>query len=175
MLATLAPGRLRRVPEDAVALLRGCHDRIRSYLALAQRLAAARGSPEAEVAEAAEQVRRYFASAFLLHVRDEEELVFPLLKGLEPEVDTALARVCEEHGAHELGVSRLIAASGLLAASPGRLPELGPEIAEAAGALAPQMDEHLRCEEALLFPAFERLLDTELRARAFEEMRRRRR
>ncbi len=115
-------------PEDAVALLLECHDRIRSFLAMAGRIAAAGPGERDGVAEAAARVARYFRQALPLHARDEEDSILPRLRGADPEVDAALADMEREHGEHEVPLAALVAACESLAAEPSRLPELAPSL-----------------------------------------------
>jgi iron-sulfur cluster repair protein YtfE (RIC family) len=171
MLATI--GR-KPPPTDAVDLLVECHGRIRDRLALARRLTTAGDRPPAEIAEAAEGVRKYFSSSFLTHVRDEHELVVRLLRGFEPAVDAALAAMEEEHEQHELPIARLIATAGQLASAPERLAALRPELTEIVDTLEALLPPHLAREEELVFPAFRRLLLPERQADVAAEMRRRR-
>ncbi len=77
---------------DAVGLLLECHERIRSFLALARRIAEVGPSAPGTVPEAAARVRRYFTEALPLHARDEEESILPRLRGLDPTVDAPRRR-----------------------------------------------------------------------------------
>src|SRR5512132_579542 len=97
-------------PDDAVGLLLECHDRIRSFLALARRVAQAGPAERDGVAEAAARVRRYFAEALPLHARDEEESILPRLRGREPAVDAELAAMEREHREHGPPLAALVAA-----------------------------------------------------------------
>lgn len=170
MLHTL--GR-RAAAADPASMLLECHGRIRRFLETARRLAAAEETPAPEVAEAAEAVRRYFVSAYPLHVRDEEELIVPRLRGTDPAVDAALAAMEREHGDHELPVSRLIATCRLLADDPGRLPALRGELAAIVADLTASLGPHLGREEAVILPALQRLPAAD-QARLLAEMRERR-
>lgn len=161
-------------PEDAVGLLLECHDRIRSFLALAARIAAAGPSEGGGVADAAARVARYFREALPLHARDEEESILPRLRGREPAVDVALAEMEREHRAHGPPLEALVAACDALAANPSRLATVAPALAEATGALAAHFDVHLRREEAVVFPAMRRLLAEADDAAIVRELRARR-
>ncbi len=148
-------------------LLLECHDRIRSFLLLSRRLAAAQ-DPDG-VAEAAARVVRYFTEALPLHARDEEESLRPRLAGLDPALDVALATMLREHAEHEAPLGALVAACRELARDPRRQPELAPAIARAADALDAHFVAHLRSEEEIVFPAVRRLLpERELAANARE-------
>jgi len=138
---------------DLLDKLLACHERIRSFTSLAQRLAASTDTPLEEVRAAAASVRRYFVEALPKHVREEEELVAAQLRGRSAELDAALAAMSHEHGAHEPVVARLVATCSALEASPERLPELARELATIADALATDFAAHLAAEEQLIFPA----------------------
>lgn len=88
-------------PEDAVGLLLECHHRIRTFLALARRIAAAGPGDRGDVADSAARVTRYFTQALPLHARDEEESVLPRLRGRAADVDVALEVMAREHREHE--------------------------------------------------------------------------
>ena len=160
-------------PVDAVGLLLDCHDRIRSFLALSRRLAeAAPGDPG--IADAAARVARYFREALPLHARDEEESILPRLRGVDPEVDAALAEMEHEHETHGPPLAALVVACDAIAAEPGRLPEFAPELARAVTHLDDHFAAHLRREEAVVFPAMRRLLSPADDAAIVREIRARR-
>jgi iron-sulfur cluster repair protein YtfE (RIC family) len=160
-------------PEDAVGLLLDCHDRIRTFLSLARRVAEA-SSADRDVPEAAARVARYFREALPLHARDEEESILPRLNGADPEVDAALLRMEREHETHGPPLAALIAACDALAAGPSRLPELAPELSAATAALDAHFVVHLRREEDVIFPAMRRLLTPADDAEIVRELRARR-
>ncbi len=161
-------------PDDAVGLLLECHDRIRSFLALARRVAEAGPAERDGVPEAASRVRRYFAEALPLHARDEEESILPRLRGREPAVDAELAAMEREHREHGPPLGALVAACAELSRDPARLDELAPTIGRAAEELERHFGEHLRREEAVIFPALRRLLGPADDAAIVREIRARR-
>jgi hemerythrin-like domain-containing protein len=158
---------------DSVDLLLECHERIRSFLALARRIAEAGPADQEAVAEAAASVRRYFTQALPLHAKDEEESILPRLRGKDPRVDAELEIMAREHAEHERPLGALLEACERLAGNPGRHAELVPAIATATEELERHFAIHLRREEEVIFPAVRRLLDrssdsdivTEIRAR----------
>jgi hemerythrin-like domain-containing protein len=160
-------------PAGAVDLLLECHDRIRSFLALARRIPGAVEDP-ALVAEAAERVRRYFVEALPLHAQDEEESILPRLAGLDPAVDAALATMAREHREHERPLGVLVAECELLSRDPGRLAERAAALARPARELDAHFDVHLRAEETVIFPAVRRVLDPAADLAVVREIRRRR-
>ncbi len=161
-------------PAGAVDLLLECHDRIRSFLALALRIPGARAEDPAMVAEAAGRVRRYFVEALPLHAQDEEESILPRLRGRDPAVDAALDLMAREHAEHERPLGALVAACERVALEPGRHAELAPAIAAATAELERHFSGHLRREEEIIFPALRRLLDARADAEIGREIRARR-
>jgi iron-sulfur cluster repair protein YtfE (RIC family) len=145
------------VRRDVVDMLLACHERIRSFTGLAQRLAGAVEPSDDEVRELAARIRRYFVEALPLHVRDEEELIVPRLAGTSAELDAALAVMASEHATHNAACDRLIAICGLLQRWPEQLPEVAPGLAAVAGELATAFAQHLAAEESVIFPAVARL------------------
>ncbi len=161
-------------PADAVDLLVECHGRIRSFLATAARLGAARDEPHDAIADAARQVRRYFTVALPLHARDEEDSILPRLRGRDPAVDRELATMVREHGEHEAPLLDLTEACAVLVAEPGRHAEVGPAVARAARELQLHFAAHLAREEDVVFAAVRRLLDPAADAEIVREIRGRR-
>lgn len=157
-----------------VVRLSECHGRIRSFLGLAARLAAAPEPPREEVAEAAGRVHRYFAVALPLHVRDEQESIGPRLRGRDRTLDRALLQMEAEHLDHEPAVARLLTLCQTLQADPGRLHALRSDLAGIAAQLDTELDGHLALEEAVVFPAIDRYLEPVVRAAVVAEMRARR-
>lgn len=72
--------------DDPVGLLLACHDRVRHYADLLQRLVAhvGRSGVDDEARTAARAVLRYFDVAAPLHHEDEEKDLYPLLRGRVP-------------------------------------------------------------------------------------------
>ncbi len=171
MLTRLGGG---AVAEDPVGLLLECHQRIRTFAALASRLAAAADAGPDEVRDAAQRVRRYFAEALPLHAEDEEESILPRLRGRDPALDEALATMAREHREHEAPLARVRAACRTLERDPAALPRVAGPLAAAAAELAAHFDQHLAREEAVIFPAMRRLLPASDDAAVVREMRARR-
>jgi iron-sulfur cluster repair protein YtfE (RIC family) len=150
-----------------------CHGRIRELNDLALRLGEAVAPRDQEVADAATRVRRYFAEALPLHVRDEEDSILPRLRGRDPRVDEALERMHREHEEHDPQLARLLAAATALAQSPAQHGQLAPALREAAAELAGAFLPHLRSEEEVIFPALAQL-PPELQETILAEVRARR-
>jgi iron-sulfur cluster repair protein YtfE (RIC family) len=164
----------KAAPGDAVDLALECHERIRSFLALARRIPDAREAAPETIAEAAARVRRYFVEALPLHARDEEDSFLPRLLGRDPEVDRALETMAREHEEHEAPLSALVAACEALSRDPGRLAEVAPGLAAAVQELDAHFAKHLAAEEAVILPAVRRLLDPAADAEIVREIRARR-
>src|SRR5690606_27503113 len=66
---------------DLIDALLECHERIRTFIDVAQRIATSPNAPPEEIREAATRVRRYFDEALPRHVADEEQSILPRLAG----------------------------------------------------------------------------------------------
>lgn len=159
---------------DVVDALLDCHGRIRSFTALALRLARAAGPREAEARDAAAAVHRYFSRALPLHARDEEESILPRLRGRDPAVDAALETMHREHLEHEAALGRLLAACAAVMEDPAALPRVAPALEAAAADLERQFGAHLGAEERVLFPALRAHLGRDAHQAILAEMRARR-
>jgi hemerythrin-like domain-containing protein len=159
---------------DVVDLLVDCHGRIRTFLALARRIAEARDAADEEIADASARVRRYFAEALPLHARDEEESVLPRLSGHDPALDAALAAMRAEHADHEPPLGRLLEACATLAREPAALERVRAALLAATEELERHFAGHLEAEERVVFPAIRAHLDAATRARMAAELRERR-
>jgi iron-sulfur cluster repair protein YtfE (RIC family) len=168
MLTHIVP---RTIADAAVALLLEGHGRIRAFTELAARLAAADGTPEVEVAEVAAAVRRYFAEAFPLHARDEEESLLPRLAGRDRRVDAALVTIHREHARQVAVIARVVGLCAELITSPGRHVALAPALGRAAALLREHFARHLALEEDVVFPALQALVPEGARAEIACELR----
>ncbi len=155
MLTRLGSG---PAPEDAVGMLLECHGRIREFVGMARRLAAARGEDAQAVRDAAGRVRRYFTDALPLHAQDEEESVLPRLRGREAGLDRELEAMAGEHRQHEEPLARLVEACGALERDPAQLANVGAALGAAAAELEAAFARHLDREESIIFPAVRRTL-----------------
>jgi iron-sulfur cluster repair protein YtfE (RIC family) len=151
------------------SLILECHQRIRWFAGLAVRLAS-EDAPDAELAEAAGRVHRYFTVALPLHVADEEQSVMPRLLAYAPATAEALANMEREHQAHQERLVRLIPAWAALGFDRrGRRDTLA-----GAAQLRAELETHLTGEERAIVPALARLPVTESDA-LLEEFQARRR
>lgn len=158
---------------DLVDLLADCHQRIRTFLALATRIATNPQAPIDEIRTSAGQVQRYFSLAFPLHLADEEQEIEPRLAGISPDVDKALAQMHAEHALHEPKIARLLELCTLLERDPRLIDAVCDRLAEVATQLTAELDTHLALEERVIFPALAQLPDED-RKSIVEMMRARR-
>jgi iron-sulfur cluster repair protein YtfE (RIC family) len=163
-----------RKPRDVVDMFLECHERIRSFSALAVKLSEARGVEDQELSDAAAQVTRYFAEALPLHAADEDESVLPRLRGQSPEVDLELEEMAREHRELEPRNTQLIELCTQLRDAPERLPELREELATVAKDVREALMIHIEREERVIFPAVRRYLDPETMTAIAQELRARR-
>jgi hemerythrin-like domain-containing protein len=138
-----------------MALLLACHDKVRHFCQLSQRLLAHVGRHGADAAarEAATSVRRYFTIAAPLHHADEEEDLFVALGALG---DAGLQEAMRDLAAEHDELARMWA--GVLpwldALAEGRLPE-GPT--PDVDGFAQRYTRHARREEEAVYPHAARL------------------
>ncbi len=152
-------------------MLTDCHGRIRHFCALGKRLA--EGGPAEQLRDAAVELGRYFGIALPLHIRDEDESVRPRLERLgDAPLSAALATMSAEHKAADAALIELLDAWRLIAATPDET--RCRNTARPAAWLAEHLERHLRDEEAIIFPAIERLPRADQDAIAAEMQARRR-
>ncbi|MEJ7931800.1 hemerythrin domain-containing protein [Ramlibacter sp. AN1015] len=161
--------------EQPFEMLHACHERMQRMLSLLERLrahAAAHGV-DGDVREAARDVMRYFDLAAPHHHLDEELHVFPALRALgNPEIDTMVARLQDEHRRMDADWQAARAVLARLAAGGGEAP--ADDEACALDRFAALYDAHIHSEEAVAYPAAaSRLDDAATRAMGEDMMRRR--
>jgi iron-sulfur cluster repair protein YtfE (RIC family) len=164
----------RRPPElDVVDLLAGCHERIRRFTRLAYRLASSPGVSADEARDTAAQIARYFTAGFPLHIADEDVSIVPRLRGRDPELDLALARMQSDHVDHLELIDRLVACCEIIVRDPRQLATCTRELDTIASRLALELEAHLGLEELVIFDAL-RALPAAEQAAIHSEMRLRR-
>jgi iron-sulfur cluster repair protein YtfE (RIC family) len=163
-----------RGPSDVVDLLLECHQRIRHFLAVADRLAQSQGASHDEIREAAARITRYFSEAFPLHIADEEQSILPRLSGRTPELDAALQGMHREHLEHESQLKTLVELCCELQASPEKLDEVRHSLLSTASMLEKAVSAHLEQEEQIVLPAVRARLTLEEQAAILTELRARR-
>lgn len=154
--------------DDVVGALLACHDRIRAFTALAQRILGSTVAP-IDVADAAARIERYFRVAFPLHVEDEQLSICPRLvaASVTPDVLYATNEMMDEHAPIDALVACLLPRWAALAGDPLELPALAARLAHDTGELDRLLLAHLEREEKVLFPAVrEHLAGDEIAIRA---------
>jgi hemerythrin-like domain-containing protein len=165
--------------EQPFEMLRACHERVQRMLELLERLQAhvARQGADHAAAQAAVDVMRYFDQAAPLHHLDEEEQVFPLALAQGDEaVQSAVARLQQEHGAMDAAWQALRA--GLLQLSAPPPPARDWSDAWCANAAVQDFvalyRAHIAVEEGLVYPCVEAGLSPAVRVSMGQTMARRR-
>lgn len=161
------------VPETLTGLLLACHTRIRRFARLALTVGARPELPAAEVRDAAAQCLRYFTEALPLHVRDEEDSLWPRLAGHSPTLDATMAQMRAQHFAHQVRLDALTSALEAVRQRPNE-PVLHRELAAAASTLETDFEDHLALEESELFPLLDEALSPEAHEAIIRELRARR-
>lgn len=143
--------------ETPVAMLIACHDRVRQYAALTEKLAfhlQAHGADAAAVASA-QSILRYFDIAAPLHHQDEDDDLYPaLLAQAAPDLAGAIAEITAEH--EQLEALWQTVRTALLAVVAGSPKALDLALAQQ---FALRYPAHAAREEAEIFPFAEQILD----------------
>ena len=168
-------------PPDAgfdhpLAVLDGCHARIRSTCRLIEEIAEhLAGSPADDaLREAARGVVRFFDTVGASHHRDEEQDLFPAVVQFVPAAElnatrALVARLRADHARLEVAWSQM--REPLLALATGGDAAIGTG---AASQFATAFDRHILLEESQLLPLARRVLDARLTERIGQRMARRR-
>ncbi len=138
---------------DPFEMLEACHGRIRSFTAVAQRLAS-QEAPPSQVAEAASGVHLYFGTALPLHEQDEEETLWTALRGSAPpaRLETLFDRLVQEHRTIEQVLRELLPQWADLANRPQGLAERRRSLSDLTQELGRAFEPHLAMEEQELYP-----------------------
>lgn len=146
--------------ETAIDALLGCHDRIRHFTQLSQKLARAAGQPAADIAQVAEKVHRYFTVALPLHEADENVSLDPRVRRSVPEerLKEASAEMVRQHKDIDEVVEQLIPMWQTLRQNPDALASLAPALADRSDRLNTLFESHLALEEQTIFPAIREFL-----------------
>lgn len=149
-------------------MLEACHERVRRTLALLERLAAhlpVHGC-DAQAAQAARDVMRYFDIAAPAHHEDEERHVLPLLRAAGDEAFAA--QIEQEH--HELHRQWAVLRRDLAEVAAGTWVGTGPAEFVAWQQYAALYRAHAAAEEAIAFPLARARLDEAALAAMGDEM-----
>ena len=162
--------------EDAVSLLLGCHDRIRHFTEVGERLAQSPQAPATDRAAAARAVLRYYTVALPLHEADENESVYPRLKRALPPGELAHAnqQMVEQHAGIDATIAELVPMWQQIERDPQSQNELGELLRHRTGHLRSLWNAHLALEEEQVIPAMRKYLPPQDLSQIAQEMRDRR-
>ncbi len=145
--------------DEPVALLMACHDRVRHYANLVQKLAVhvRENGADEQARAAAVAIMRYFDVAAPLHHQDEDDDLFPLLFQYgDEELRKKIAAITAEHA--ELGVLWQQVRACLLAIAEGGGASLPEALAET---FAHRYPAHAGVEDEQIYPLAEKLLSAD--------------
>lgn len=156
--ASLAEELQRGSQDDAIALLLGCHQRIRHFTRVAVDLSRWEAPPD-QVQAAARGVHRYYTQALPLHEADENDSIYPRLRAAAPPSELAAANqaMVDQHRGLDTRIAALIPQWEAVARDPLHAENTGPE----AAALLAAWNDHLDLEERVIFPALRSWLSPE--------------
>ena len=178
MLTNLKPaGSQTAANEDAVTLLLGCHDRIRHFTGMAERLASNPKSPASERRQVASAVLRYYEIALPLHEADENQSIYPRLREVLPDGELAEANetMVRQHAEIDTLIAELIPLWHAIADDPAHQEHLSTGLRERVERLRQLWTDNLRLEEEQVVPAIRRFLSAADLESIEAEMRARRR
>ena len=142
---------------EPLGLLSDCHRRIEMFIASLSAIAKLGGQPlNDEGRRALENALRYFREAAPKHTADEEQSLFPRLRGLNsPQCEPVIARMDDLENDHQWAealhteVDRL----GKQYLTHGTLPETAAaEFLKGVEALAAMYQKHIALEDEAVFP-----------------------
>ena len=160
-------------PPDLLGLLLACHQRIRTFIALANTIGEDRSASATEIRAACQRCERYFVEALPLHVLDEELSLLPRLLAAQPALASALQCMHAEHVEHDLQVVTLIDLLRSVAAEPASAGQRS-QLAIVAAKLQIEFASHLQAEETAIFPWIAQALSPADQAAVMHELRARR-
>ena len=147
--------------EEPVEMWLACHQRVRRFAALLERLRrhVQQSGADEEAQQAAASIRRYFNEAAPRHHEDEEVDLFPLLHERYAEPDRHVLEVLERIEREHLTMADRWRGIDVVLAriSAGEQAELDEHEVRA---FANAYDRHIDDEEQVLLPALQRLLST---------------
>lgn len=157
-------------PADPVAAFLACHERIRTFTAGLERVAALPDLHDPRVPSAASRARRYFAEGLPLHGDDEDLSLAPRLRRVAPETGPLLDALEQDHRRIDVCLGTLLPMLRTLAE--GDVVPRAPFESEVR-ALSDLLLPHIAREEEELFPRCARLTAEDRVAIALEIVARR--
>jgi len=152
--------------DDPIGMLEACHRRIERQLDTLKRAAAALAADPTAALAALAQVVGYFDAAGARHHQDEEFSLFPRVMG--DETADLIGRLDAEHRTHEAIYLAVRTVVSRVREDPTLAARLAPELIEHAAAMDAAYRDHIRVEEADLFPRGRALDPREIRAIGLE-------
>ncbi len=183
MITSIKLGEAPALERDPVDMLTACHQRIRSFTAIALRLAelcdtGLRPVSEmaAEIANAAQAVHRYYSIALPLHEADENESLYPRLRQAlsAGEELRAVEDMVAQHGPLNQVIARLLPRWHELRGAPEKLVSFSTEMLADSRRLLELWNRHLALEENVVFPLIRARLNADALGAIYAEMKRRR-
>ena len=159
--------------DDPMALLTACHDKVRHFCGLLDRLGAhvlAQGS-DITAQEAATAIRRYFEMAAPLHHDDEDIDLYPALVRRQPGLSELARQIGQEHT--ELNRQWTTVQAWLMKVQAG-LVHAGAPLPPSLARFSQDTRRHADAEERLLYPHAQSLPATVQRQLADAMVQRRR-
>jgi hemerythrin-like domain-containing protein len=171
-----SPGAANPETEDALALLLGCHDRIRHFTRVSVRLAESPQAPAPDRIDAARAVLRYYTIALPLHEDDENNSVYPRLKRVLPSGELAHAnqQMLDQHAGIDANIAELVPMWQQIERDPRSQDSLGDRLQYCTEKLRALWNVHLALEENQVIPAMRKYLDASDLAEIAREMQARR-
>jgi len=156
---------------DPLGLLRACHDRILGHCCTLVRLAEhiGRRGVDDEARTAMGRVHRYFTTAGRHHHGDEEEDLFPILRGRDEKLDALLDELPQQHRQ----LDRLWDRLAPLLTQPDRVTDAGG-FEKLVDEFVKAYRQHVVTENTRLLPLAESLLSEQQRRALGRAMARRR-
>ena len=160
---------------DPTKFLADCHRRIEMFLGSLEAVATVIDQPlTEETRRALDGALRYFREAAPKHNADEEESLFPRMRGIrDAAAQSAVAKIekLEEEHRWAAPLHAEVERLGAIYLSGGSLSETEVEgFRKAVSELGPMYREHIRVEEDVVFPAAARMLSRDEQAAVGEEM-----
>ena len=164
---------------DPTGLLSDCHRRIEMFLGSLQAVATVVDTqPGEETRRALDAALRYFREAAPKHTADEEQSLFPRLRGINtPEVESAFSKLEELEGDHRWAepLHEQLEKLGLEYMERGELSYSQVErFRKAVGDLTVMYKRHIAVEDGILFPVATHALSSEDKHAIAKEMAERR-
>ena len=151
--------------DQPLGLLSDCHRRIEQFLDVLAKIAETSGGTALsdEHRRAAEAALKYFDVAAPRHTQDEEQSLFPRLRGLDhPQVKAALEQIAEleaDHGRADALHQRAAAIFRAWLHSGPLSPDQHRELSEALASLRAIYAGHIQIEDRTIFPLAAQVLD----------------